>query len=177
MSHISQEEKSMTENRPIEIMKGALLLERRGQAFYEGIAQKTESAAVRKIFEMMAQEEAKHVEALTRQYTYFEREGRLAETHYDARPEPISNQILNEKIRSEISAAGYEAAAIAAAIGLEDQAVKYYTREASRATDPVEKELYTWLSNWEKLHLKLLVEIDDELKENVWYDNNFWPVI
>ena len=45
------EKKSATD-----ILKTAILLERRGKAFYSNIARQTQSEAVRKIFTMMAEE-------------------------------------------------------------------------------------------------------------------------
>ncbi|MBE0679428.1 MAG: rubrerythrin, partial [Bacteroidales bacterium] len=43
------------------------------------------------------------------------------------------------------------------------------------AADPNEKELYRMLAEWERGHHKWLMRIDKELREQVWYDNNFWP--
>lgn len=167
----------MKMNKPVEIIKGALLLERKGKAFYESVARQTQNEAIRKFFDMMAREEAKHVEVLTRQYVSLVREGKLVEQHYDEAPQDMTSSVLTQQIRDEISAASYEAAAISAAIGMEDKAVAYYSRQATEASSDVEKELFQWLANWEKTHLKFLVDIDNDLQESVWYDNQFWPVI
>ncbi len=84
-------------------------------------------------------------------------------------------EILTEKIQDEIVAAGFEAAAISAAMAMEEKAVQFYAEQAQSARDALEKKLFEWLSNWEKGHVKLLADIDKELLENVWYDNQFWP--
>jgi len=39
------------------------------------------------------------------------------------------------------------------------------------------RELFETLSHWEKTHLKLLSDIDKELRERIWHDTNYWPVI
>jgi hypothetical protein len=31
------------------------------------------------------------------------------------------------------------------------------------------------LADWEKGHQELLKRLDDELKEDIWNDNGFWP--
>jgi rubrerythrin len=51
-----------------DILKTAILLEYRGKAFYTTAARQTESEAVCKFFTMMADEEAAHVEFLSRQF-------------------------------------------------------------------------------------------------------------
>jgi len=56
-----------------DILKTAILLERRGKAFYTLVARQTESKSARKIFEMMAEEEDAHVEFLSRQFSNYEK--------------------------------------------------------------------------------------------------------
>jgi rubrerythrin len=43
------------------------------------------------------------------------------------------------------------------------------------ATDLNEKELYAWLADWEQTHLKMLNEMNKQLMESIWNDNQFWP--
>ena len=47
-------------NDTVSILKQAILLERRGKAFYTQVAEKTASPAVKEFFEMMAAEEDQH---------------------------------------------------------------------------------------------------------------------
>ena len=58
---------------------------------------------------------------------------------------------------------------------MEKKAIDVYSTQAETATDPNEKILYNWLSDWEKGHLKILNDLDNELKEKIWYNNQFWP--
>ena len=89
--------------------------------------------------------------------------------------EGFASIILNNNLKKEISAASYEAAAISAAIDMENNAIKTYTERANLATDKNEKDLFNWLANWEKTHHEILIHIDNELKESIWFDNKFWP--
>jgi rubrerythrin len=57
----------------------------------------------------------------------------------------------------------------------ETRAVKIYSDRAEEATDPNEKEMYQMLADWEKGHHYWLHKINEDLKEQIWYDNNFWP--
>jgi rubrerythrin len=166
----------MSEDKTIEILKSAILLEKRGQAFYSKIARQTSGNAVKAFFELMADEEVKHVDILTEQYkAYRHNEKFIPGEYHENHENSISAKVLTKELKEEISAADYEAAAISAAIAMEKNAIQLYSDRASDAEDPNEKALYKWLADWERQHLNFLAEIDKELIEEVWYDNNFWP--
>jgi rubrerythrin len=159
-----------------DILKTAILLEYRGKAFYTTTARQTQSEAVRKFFNMMAEEETGHIEYLSRQFAAFEKSGKFAEnTLENPANDSEAAMILSEKIKKEISAASFEAAAISAAIDFENRAVEIYQGRANDATDPNEKEMYQSLADWEQTHFHMLHKIDEDLKEQIWQDNHFWP--
>lgn len=159
-----------------DILKSALLLERRGKAFYSTTARQTESEAVRRIFTLMAEEEEHHIDFLSKQFAEFEKTGRFLRSDEKSPPsETEAAMILSEQVQREISAAGFEAAAISAAIDFEDRAIKLYQERASEAVDPIEKQTYQMLADWERSHFRLLHKLNEDLKERVWYDNSFWP--
>jgi rubrerythrin len=167
----------MSNKTATDILKEAILLERRGKAFYSTVAGQTKSASARKIFEMMAKEEDDHIAFLSRQFKNYEATGEFLENEqYEEDPnEEIAMQVLTEEIMDEITAASFEAAAISSAMDFETRAVKIYSERAEAATDKNEKELYAMLAEWEKGHHKWLHKMNEELKEQVWNDNNFWP--
>ncbi|MBN1551376.1 ferritin family protein [bacterium] len=167
----------MEASKSIEIIKGAILLEHKGKSFYESVARTTPSAPVREIFSSMAMEEEKHIDILMKQYLNLKEEGKLKPEILPKNPLNFADRIITEKVKEEISGAGYEAAAVSAAIALEQQAVAFYSTRAQEVQDPVEKELFSWLAEWEKGHYDLLIAIDNELKEKIWFDQKFWPVI
>jgi rubrerythrin len=55
-------------------------MEKRGKAFYEKMAEQTESPEARKIFSIMAEEEKAHVEFLSMQFKTLRKGARLHET-------------------------------------------------------------------------------------------------
>lgn len=164
----------MENSKSIEVLKTAILMEKRGKAFYENVASQTQSADVKKIFTMMAEEEQTHVEFLSKQFASYNKNHKFDKIELQA-DEGVVNEILSGKIVKQISAASYEAAAISAAIDMETKAIEVYTKQAKEATDPNEKELFAWLADWEKGHHKVLHELNEQLKEEIWYDNQFWP--
>ena len=166
----------MADDKTTEILKNAILMEKRGQAFYEKVAQQTAGSAVKRFFEMMADEEKSHIRILSEQFKSYQNNKQFDSAEIDDPHESdITAQVLAKEIKSEISAATYEAAAISAAMSMEERAIKLYSDRAATATDPNEKALYNWLAKWETEHLNFLSDIDRELTEDIWYDQSFWP--
>ena len=162
---------------PTDILKEAILLEKRGKAFYSNVAKQSRSAAARKIFNMMAEEEDEHIKFLSVQFKAYMKDKKFVrpDEHIEPADEDAALEILSEKVKKEISAASFEAAAISAAMDFETRAIKIYSDRAKEATDPLEKETYQMLADWESGHHSLLHRLNEDLKEQVWNDNSFWP--
>ena len=166
----------MSEDRTVEILKNAILLEKRGKAFYQKVAQQASGKAVKAFFETMADEEVKHVKILTDQYKAYQQNQQFNPGDYSEKHgEQMASKVITKAFKAEISAADYEAAAISAAMSMEKNAIKLYEDRSAEADDPNEKALYKWLAEWENQHLYFLSEIDKELREEIWHDNSFWP--
>ena len=166
----------MSEDRTVEILKNAILLEKRGKAFYQKVAEQASGKAVKAFFETMADEEVKHVKILADQYKAYQQNQEFAPGDYTKdHSDSITSRVITTELKEEISAADYEAAAISAAMSMEKNAINLYKNRASETDDPNEKALYKWLAEWEEQHLYFLSEIDKELREQIWNDNSFWP--
>jgi rubrerythrin len=165
----------MSDDKTTEILKSAILMEKRGEAFYEKVAQQTSGEAVKRFFEMMANEEKDHIRILSKQFKAYQDNQQFDTGDFEGQHESdLTAEVLSTEIKSEISASTYEAAAISAAMSMEERAIKLYSDRAGAATDPNEKELYNWLAKWETQHLNFLADIDRELTEAIWYDQSFW---
>jgi rubrerythrin len=162
-------------DKAVEVLKTAILLERRGKAFYTQAGRNSESKSATRIFEMMAEEEDEHIDFLVKQFKNYQEHHEFLTNEAPPEEDDAVIEILTENIKKEISAAGFEAAAIRAAIDFENRAIEIYSKRAKEATDPNEKEMYQMLADWEKTHHQLLYQLNEDLKEQVWNDNNFWP--
>lgn len=165
----------MDTSKSLEILKMAILMERKGQAFYNHVAKSTQSDEIKSVFEIMAKEEVMHEKFLSDTFKAIQKENKVTSLMLPKQEDHFSKFILTDKIKKEINAASYEAAAISAAIDMESNAIKVYADYAEKLQSSEEKELFTWLSNWEKSHHQILLDMDRELKEAIWYDNQFWP--
>ena len=117
-----------------------------------------------------------HIAFLSKQFSEYGKTGKFAKNDVE---EPVDDtevvMILSEQVKKEISAAGYEAAAISAAMDFETRAIEVYQSRADEATDKNEKDMYQMLADWERTHHHLLHKLNEDLKEQIWNDNNFWP--
>lgn len=163
--------------RTLEAIKEAILLEKRGQVLYRSIAEKSVSATVREVFTTMAEEEEKHEHILGMHYSSLVSSGKLAVISKLGQVEDHTDEMITEKVKNEIEAAGYEAAAISAAMALEKEAERFYTQKRDEAESDIERELFQWLARWEHGHLELLASMDKALMEDIWFQNSFWPEI
>ena len=160
----------MTEDKTTEILKSAILLEKRGYAFYSKVAEQATGEAVKRFFEMMAEEEVKHIQILSDQFKAYHEEKQFKSTAEKGNQGfETAGSILNEELKKQISAADYEAAAIAAAMAMEQKAIQIYSGRATDAIDPNEKALYRWLADWEKQHLDSLSAINNEITQEISY--------
>ena len=125
----------------------------------------------------MAEEEDEHIAFLSTQFAEYRKNGKFSGNDVE---EPADDteavMILTAQVKKEISAAGYEAAAISAAIDFENRAIEVYQGRADETTDPNEKKMYQMLADWERTHHHLLHKLNEDLKEQIWNDNNFWPM-
>jgi rubrerythrin len=164
----------MTDDSALDILKNAILLEKRGEAFYRIAARQATHADVKAFFETMAREEAAHVTILSDQFKALKQTGTFSAPD-TAHTGAIAKNVLTDDVKGRIAAADFEAAAISAAMLMEERAIALYAGRARKAQDPEEKRLYQWLADWETEHLEFLAAIDAELKERVWNDSGFWP--
>ncbi len=173
LRQVKMNEKGAKLKTPEDVLKGAILLEERGRAFYEHAARSAQSPGVREVFTILAQEEMRHKEYLAQFLAELWRTGKIG----TSRPEPVevASAVLTEAVKKEIEAAGFEAAAIYAGMALEERAVAFYTEQAKSAP-PGLAELYASLARWEQTHLDLLAAMDEDLRQRIWYERGFWPV-
>jgi len=166
----------MPAHKTIDILKEAILLERRGQAFYLKVAEQSANPDIKGFFETMAGEEGHHIEILESQFAaYVQNQHFEPLSSQDQMSQPAAQLVLNDAVKKQIAAADFEAAAISAAMLMEERAIALYSKRAETAQDPAEETLYLWLAGWERGHLSYLAQLDREIKESIWNDRQFWP--
>ncbi len=166
----------MEESKTMNILKNAFLLEQQGKTLYQKAMENAKSKEVKYFFKSMVDDEKEHIDILVKQFKAYQKNKKFVPGKYGKEGETaMAPAILDDSLKEKISAAGFEATAITAAIAFERKAVELYGGRAEQATDPEERKMYKWLSVWEKTHLNKLVALEESLIEKAWNDNNFWP--
>ena len=80
----------MNADKTVEILKNAILLEKRGHAFYAKVAQQASAEAVKQFFSLMAEEELTHVRILSEQFRNHHSGKKF--TPWPLRPMPLSRR-------------------------------------------------------------------------------------
>jgi len=159
------------------ILKNAILMERKGQSLYLKAMEHANEESVKAFFKDLADDEQEHVNILEKQFKALMKDGKFMAGGFDNDASAVdAPEILDETLKDKISAAGFEATAITAAISFEEKAIRAYAKQSEASSDPEEKKIYKWLSTWEKTHLKKLIALEKSLMDSVWEDNNFWPM-
>ncbi len=165
----------MAEAKTVDILKQAILGERRGAALYDQVAKHTKNPKMAEFFKGMAEEEKGHEALLAAQLKNATNGQPFTAAQMNDFGKKVTTAFINREIIAGINAAGFEAAAIASAINLEKNSVEFYGKRAEQATDDNEKKLYHWLCDWEKGHLDMLNDLDRDLTETIWDSNQFFP--
>ena len=166
----------MGKEKAMDALKGAILLEIRGKSLYESFAENAEDGDVKELFAAMADEEDTHITVLGEHMKELDRSGNIGVVPIEDKSPDFSSKIISDRIKENIGASGSEAAAISAAMALEEKAVDFYREKRDEAEGDAEIKLYDWLAKWEESHLQYLAELDEELTKKVWLDNKFWPI-
>ena len=96
----------MNEDKTVDILKQAILLEKRGQAFYSQVAQQASGNAVKQFFIFMAEEEVNHVKVLSEQFKAYQINKRFSpEDLDDDHSAGVASNVLTRDLKNEISAA------------------------------------------------------------------------
>ncbi|MCX7697153.1 MAG: ferritin family protein [Bacteroidales bacterium] len=160
---------------PEDVLKEAILMEKRGQALYNEVSHKSPDPDVKRIFSLMAEEEAMHAAFLSEQLKSFLKNKNFVKLDLKEEVSTLTELIINTNLKDKIEAASFEGAAISAAIELETKSIEVYKKQAKEAIDPHIKEMFEYLARWENTHYEILLKLDEQLKEKIWFSNEFWP--
>jgi rubrerythrin len=159
-----------------EILKNAMIIERKAYVFYKKLADDATDASLKNLFEVLSDEEIKHFDTLKKQYLSLKNDNKFSPLVVSPKDKenPVS-KVLTKEVLQKLSEVTFETAAIYGAYLLEKNSIDYYSNCLKEAEDSEEKALFEWLSIWEQGHLELLNSIDNDIKEEIWLNNKFWP--
>ena len=155
-------------------LKQAMQAERTGQHFYATAALTTQDPTGREVFEQLAREEAEHFAFLASHYRSINENGVLSDAKLPAHGLVVAESpIFSTALRERIKDAHFEMSALAIAVQLELNGVKYYRAQAALATVPEVRKLFEELAAWETAHYEAFSRQQQSLYEDYWSDAGF----
>jgi len=145
----------------------AMQMEKDGEEYYYKLAQETNDKGLRAVFSMLAQEEARHYEMISKART--------------ARPQMAETSILTDakNIFAQIKESGEsfdpepgQVGAYKKAQEIEKKSMDFYREKAGEVEQEYQKELFLKLAEEEKKHYFLLENIIDFVsRPETWLEN------
>lgn len=159
-----------------DVLKRAILLEMNGKEFFAMAAKTATSAVARELFEHMVKEEQHHLHILQLTFKRHLEEGKVVLPSEKELEFGFKDPIIDKSFLMELRNSDFDSSAISIALTLEERAFKFYQKEEQAATDPEIKTLFTWLTDWEIDHHQKLMALEEDFRQEVWNDSNFWPM-
>jgi len=158
-----------------DVLKRAILLEMNGKEFFSMAAKTANSKVAKELFEHMVKEEEHHLHILQLTFKRHLDEGKVVLPTKEELQFGFKDPIIDKSFLLELKNSDFDSSAISIALTLEERAFKFYQKEEQAATDPDIKKLFTWLADWELDHHQTLMSLEEDFREEVWNDANFWP--
>lgn len=167
----------MDRSKAIEGLETALQTELNGIEFYRVAAQQTEDVKGKKVFQMLADDELKHFNALQQQYSSLTEESKWTSTDLGkASVLEGDSPIFSKDLLDRVKGKHFEVTALSIGALLETNSIDFYRKMKDASDDPTAKELYGQLEKWEQIHLQAITRQLDLIKEDYWAEQRFTPL-
>jgi rubrerythrin len=167
----------MERTKAIEGLKTALQTELNGIEFYRIAAQTTEDTKGKKAFQMLADDEVKHFNALQQQYSALIENNGWQKLDLGKMPEfPDESPIFSKELKERIKGKHFEVTALSIGALLESNSIDFYRKMKEASDDPTAREMYGQLQQWEEKHLQAITRQLNIIKEDYWAEQGFSPL-
>jgi len=167
----------MNESKIIQGLRIALQTELNGIEFYKMAAQRTEDEKGKKVFQMLADDELKHFNAIQEQLKSLV--GTNKWTNVDLNNISLfegESPIFTDGLKDRVKGKHFEVTALSIGAQLEANSIDFYREMKEQSTDPVAEEMFSQLQQWEETHLNALTKQLDLIKEEYWNEQRFSPL-
>ena len=149
-------------DRICEMLSAALAMEDKGRAFYEQSAKKCELPECKRIFKQLAEDETLHQKRIQKLYDALAAGEHWCDWAEEGKTDPGVQGVMTEaakKYGKEITPATTDVQALFVAVGLEADAIKYYSRMRDHTHFRLEKQFLANLIQEEIVHYRTLMDM------------------
>ena len=150
------------------ILRKAYQVEVDGYTFYSMVADRSDKPAVQQVFARLAADEAQHKAYLKNIMRGYEDAG-AGSFRIDPRApdlDELSSQVFTDAFRRQAQGAESELGALSTGVLLELNAHDVFSQLARDEKDPAIRGFFTFLSDWEEQHLRLLERLYEEVRQD-----------
>lgn len=153
--------------RLLKVLKEAIKVENDGYHFYHIAAQKTQDPKGKRVFSSLAQDELDHGSMLKGLHQAVKDKGEFKlgrKMEVKRKPAALSKSpIFSPEFKKKIKEDHFALSALRVGQLLERNSIQFYSRNAKKSKHRELKSLFNYLVEWEKDHLKALVEQENYL--------------
>jgi len=152
----------------VDILRKAFQVEVDGLTFYTMTAESATKPASKSLFERLARDETEHQAYLRSVMRRYEEHGASSFAMERRKPDlaEFSSAIFTESFKDQATGEEFELGALSIGMQLEANAVEFFDASARNATDPQIGGFFRFLADWEGLHLRLLQQLYETLRED-----------
>ncbi|HOO73843.1 MAG TPA: ferritin family protein [Tepiditoga sp.] len=157
------------------ILKYALSKEKEGQKFYSSKLNDLKNEITKEIFSYLSEMENGHMDYISNLLDYYSEE--KSTDNFDIHMDEFFDiREITDITGSKISDITDELPIVRMAYLIEDDFVKFYELTAEKTDDEKIKNILLKLSEWEKNHRNILLNLYDEMKKQYWNEMGFEPL-
>jgi rubrerythrin len=158
-------------------LKLAMQAESDGHYFYMMAAAKITDGKGKEVLESLAKDEIDHFDFLKAQYKSFSETGKPETKIKLVKPKGLAGNmpIFSDDFKKRLGEAHYEMSALSVGAQLELNSMNFYRAQAEKAGDPIVKAFFGELADWESTHYHMLINQQEQIKEDYWFQNKFYP--
>ena len=155
-----------------EIITEAIKLEINGREFFTRAAESTDNSLGRKMFQRLAQEEVKHLDAFSHLFSSVIKSADWKKLVKKEELEGKSPVIEELALRMKKAAGKSDLEALSIGMELEQKAIEFFKNTAEGSSNPEVKEIFEKIAEEERFHYDLLQAQHDSLTNSgFWLDS------
>jgi len=156
-------------------LKKAIQGEIEGRELYRAASERSTDTRAKEVFNFLSMEEDDHITALKKIGKSFSAGKNIDEIelkkYIDL--EGSENSIFSKSFKNRLEGKHFEISALSIGMKLELDSFKFYADLAAESDDPVIKNFFQKLSNWEKGHYTALQQELESLQNEYFNQNHF----
>ncbi|MDB4349592.1 ferritin family protein [Omnitrophica bacterium] len=166
-----------------EALNASIEMEEEGRAFYIKAAKNSKNEFGKRVFEALADDEIRHIAAIKQYYEAIAKKkkapqlGKVMPRHKNIKERLIFGKRESELLK-KIPAEADELKAYEIAANMENEGYRFYKKTLDEAGDPDVKDLYKFLISEEEVHLELVSNAYEYLRDPAaWFAKEERPIV